>query len=196
MGVTTILRGFKIPIAILDRFLEANSVVATYGYPPFYDQPELDAGSIFLRAKVDAVAGQTKTRIFVPRKEGQIASTYAYVAYAWVMAYAQRQLDLPEDLPDRAPPGFADLRREILSYANDGQEETLQVKRLEEEQKDPTAALFIVVADTREYPLGLYPRKSDMRCDRCDEANFEEWNQRDAHRVEVHGCVHPDLPEF
>ncbi|KAK3296508.1 uncharacterized protein B0H64DRAFT_171468 [Chaetomium fimeti] len=195
MGLTTILRGFKIPVAILDRFLEANNVEPTYGYPPFYSQSELDPASKFLRAKVDAVASQTKTQMFIPQKEGEIQSTYAYIAYAWVVAYAQRQIDLPKDLPDRAPPGFADLRREILGYANDGDEEALQVKRLEEEQEDPTIALFIVMTE-RDFPLRLYPRKSDMRCDRCDETNFEDWPQRNAHRKEVHGCVNSDLPEF
>jgi hypothetical protein len=159
MGLTTILRGFKIPIVILDRFLEANSVEATYGNPPFYARPELDAGSKFLREKVDAIAGQTRTRIFIPEKQREIQSTYAYIAYAWVPPYAQRQLDLLEDLPERAPPGFADLRNELLGYSNGGAEETLQINRSEEGQGDPTAALFIVVSDERNYPLRLYPRK-------------------------------------
>lgn len=159
MGLTAILRGFKIPVAILDRFLEANGVEPTYGYPPFYARTELDAGSKFLREKIAAVAGQTRTRIFIPQKQGHLQSTYAYITYAWVTAYAQRQLNLPEDLPGRAPPGFADLRSELLAYTNGEEEESLQVKRLEEGREDPTAALFIIVADERDYPLRLYPRK-------------------------------------
>jgi hypothetical protein len=159
MGLTTVLRGFKIPVAILDRFLEANRVEPTGGYPPYYNRSELDAGSIFLRAKVDATAGHTRTRIFMPQREGQSHATYAYVAYAWVMVDAQYKLDLLEDLPDRAPPGFAELRNELLGYADGGEEETFQVKRLDEGPGDPTAALFVVVNDERYYSLGLFPRK-------------------------------------
>lgn len=121
MGLTTTLRGVKIPVAILDRFLAANRVEPTYGIPPFYARAELDAGFRFLRAKVDAVAEQTKTCIFMPEKEGRIQAAYTHIACAWVAAYAQRQLDLLDDLPDRAPPNFVDLRRELLGYANAGE---------------------------------------------------------------------------
>jgi hypothetical protein len=168
----TALRGFKVPVAILDRFLEANGVEPTYGYPPFYYNTTWDGeshhyhtelrddGSKFLRAKADAAGGSpTNTRIFVPQAEGQPRSTYAYVAYAWVMVYAQRRLDLVEELPDRAPPGFAELRTEILGCADGGELETLQVKRLEEEGEDPTAALYVIQMYERSYPLGLYARK-------------------------------------
>jgi hypothetical protein len=168
----TALRGFKVPVSILDRYLEAHGVEPTYGYPPFYYNTTWDGqshhyhtelqddGSKFLRAKVDAIAGSpTNTRIFVPQAEGQPRSTHAYVAYAWVMVYAQRRLDLAEELPNRAPPGFAGLRSEILGYADGGELETLQVKRLEEEGDDPTAALYVVKMYERSYPLELYSRK-------------------------------------
>lgn len=45
MGLVTALRGFKIPVAILDRFLEANRVEPTHGNPPFYHRSEPDPGS-------------------------------------------------------------------------------------------------------------------------------------------------------
>ncbi|KAK3290492.1 uncharacterized protein B0H64DRAFT_59494 [Chaetomium fimeti] len=194
MGPITVLRGFKIPVAILDRFLEANRVEPTYGYPPFYHRSEPDAGSRFLREKLQA-AGDTKTRIFIPQLQGELDSTYAYVAYAWVMVYAQRRLELAEELPDRAPPGFAELRVEMLGHANGGDVELLQVRRLEEGVEDPTSALFVVVAEERPYSFQSFPRKSDLRCDRCDVV-VDKWELRQAHRREVHGLEYRDLPEF
>lgn len=32
MGLTTIVRSFKVPVAVLDRFFESNSVMPTFGY--------------------------------------------------------------------------------------------------------------------------------------------------------------------
>ena len=34
MGLITLLRGFKVPIAVLDRFLESHGVEATERIPP------------------------------------------------------------------------------------------------------------------------------------------------------------------
>ncbi|KAK4233303.1 hypothetical protein C8A03DRAFT_38998 [Achaetomium macrosporum] len=182
MGLTTILRGFKVSIAVLDRFLEANRVERTCGYTPSYYRPELDAGSMFLRIKLAAAAGDNKARIFIPQVEAQPRSSYTYVAYAWVMIYAQRKVDLAEDLPDRAPPSFAELRSEILGFANAEDEvEKRQVRRLEGEGEDSTAALFVVVADGQPYSFARFPRKSDLRCDCCDET-FDDSGQRQVHR--------------
>lgn len=44
----TVLRGFKIPVAVLDRFLEANRAEPTDDHPPFYHRSEPDAGSKLL----------------------------------------------------------------------------------------------------------------------------------------------------
>jgi len=76
MGLTTILRGFKIPVAVLDRFLEANGVKPTFGYAPIYDllplpgadRPALDPGSAFLHSRVGGADNQT--RIFIPNRQG------------------------------------------------------------------------------------------------------------------------------
>ena len=159
MGLVTALR-FKIPVAILDRFLEDNRVEPTYSNPPFYHRSEPDPGSKFLRDKLHVAAGDTKTQIFMPELQGELESTYAYVAYAWVMVYAQRQLEPADELPDRAPPGFAELRPEMLGYANGGDVETLQVRRLEECGRDRAAALFVIVADRRPYSFPVFPRKA------------------------------------
>lgn len=175
VGPITVLRGFKIPVAILDRFLEANNAEPTYGNPPWYHRTELDAGSWFLRDKLDAAAAgagaggtittNNNTRIFIPQMRGELDSTYAYVAFAWVMVYAQRKIELADELADRAPPGFAELRREMLGYADGGSDvEMLRVRRLEEGGgegggEDPAAALFVVVAEQRMYSFQHFPRK-------------------------------------
>jgi len=123
MGLTTILRGFKIPVAVLDRFLEANGVKPTFGYAPIYDllplpgadRPALDPQSAFLRRRVGG--GDNQTRIFIPNRQGVAQSTHAYVAYVYVMVLSQREIKLAADLPDRPPPGFGELRTEVLGFA-------------------------------------------------------------------------------
>jgi hypothetical protein len=161
MGLTTILRGFKVPIAILDRFLEFNGVMQTWGYPPMYDRPPLpgsdrptlDPQSAFLRTKL---AATNYIRIFIPNSQGMDQSTHAYVAYAYVMVFSQRQIDLVAELPDQAPPGFAELRSEILGFAKEGEEGLLQVAGMQvREGQDLTSFLFVVVTDEREYPFAV-----------------------------------------
>ena len=39
-GPITVVYGCKIPVAILQRFLETNSVEPTGGYPPFYHRSD------------------------------------------------------------------------------------------------------------------------------------------------------------
>ncbi|KAK4245708.1 hypothetical protein C7999DRAFT_33923 [Corynascus novoguineensis] len=147
MGLTVILRGFKVPIAVLDRFLASNGVEETNGTPPrlFY------------------LPGECTT--------DHARSTYGYVAYAYIMVYSQRMIDHPRDLPEQAPPSFAELRREILGF--------LQVRGVQgAEGKVGANLLFIVVTDEREFPLeGTFMRqlpKSDLRCNCCT-AIFDYW---------------------
>ncbi|KAH6847631.1 hypothetical protein B0I37DRAFT_354352 [Chaetomium sp. MPI-CAGE-AT-0009] len=171
MGLTTILRGFKVPITILDRFFESNGIMQTWGFPPRYnrpplpgaDRPALDPQSAFLRTKLAATGGGgADTRIFIPNRQGQARSTHAYVAYTYIMVFGQRQIDLAVDLPDRAPPGFAGLRSEILGFAREGEDGLLQVAGMQGgEQDDPSTVLFIVVTDDREHPFsGPFMRES------------------------------------
>lgn len=49
-------------------------------------------------------------------------STHAYVSYAYVIVFGQRQIDIADELPDKAPPGFAELRSEILGFAKEEEE--------------------------------------------------------------------------
>lgn len=172
MGLTTILRGFKVPVAVLDRFYESNGVTPTFGYPPTYNRILLpgdiddfsiqDPHSAFLRAKLAATpAGAADTRnqntlVFVPNRQSMAMSTHAYVSYAYVMVFAQREIDVARELPDKAPAGFAELRSEILGFATEDEAELLRVAGMQPaggaEGQDPASMLFIVVTDEREYP--------------------------------------------
>lgn len=122
MGSTTILRGFKVSVAVLDAFLAANSVYETYGTPPFYqDHPDKDPISVLLYTKITAVGGtanKEKFRVIIPSREGHNKSNVAYVTYAWVTVYAHRELQLDDDLPMEVPTGFEELRKEILSFSD------------------------------------------------------------------------------
>ncbi|KAH6855562.1 hypothetical protein B0I37DRAFT_365165 [Chaetomium sp. MPI-CAGE-AT-0009] len=160
MGLTTILRGFKVPVAVLDRFLEANGVKPTFGFAPIYtllsfpgaDRPVLDPGSAFLRNRVGG--GDNQTRIFIPNRQGVAQSTHAYVAYAYVMVLSQRKIKLAADLPDRPPPGFGELRTEMLGLATADERALLEAAGMQpgDESEDPASMLFVVVTDDREYP--------------------------------------------
>jgi hypothetical protein len=84
-----------------------------------------DPHSAFLRTKLAATpAGAADThnqhtRIFIPNREGSAMSTHAYVSYASVIVFCQRQIDVAGELPDKTPPGFAELRSEILGLAEE-----------------------------------------------------------------------------
>lgn len=122
-GSTTLLRGFKVSVAVLDAFLAANGVDETFGTPPFYkDHPDHDPISRLLADKVSAASAttdavdKTRFRVLIPAAEGHSPSAVAYVAHAWATVYAHREIDLDRDLPAGAPPGFAQLRDEVLAF--------------------------------------------------------------------------------
>lgn len=149
MGLTTILRGFKAPIAVLNRFLVSNGVEETYGIPPSLlrvpgsSVPPLDPQATFLRAKLAAAGdANSTTRIFIPQKQGQASSSYGYVSYAYVMVFGQRRIDLAAALPDQAPPGFPELRREILACAEEGEQALLQVAGMHGGEGEDDASLL------------------------------------------------------
>ncbi|KAL2137986.1 hypothetical protein VTI28DRAFT_7688 [Corynascus sepedonium] len=115
------------------------------------------------------------------------------------MVYGQRMVDLARELPNQAPPGFAELRREILGFAEEEEEALLRVAGMQgAEGEDYTSLLFIVVTDEREFPLErTFIRQSDLRCDRCTTV-FDYWfdllyHQRDAHGVESRYSLPVDL---
>lgn len=117
MPLITILRGFKVPLPVLDSFLLAHGIYETEdlcsGIPPSHTG-EPDAVTTLLRNKVGN--GDTKTRVFVPYKMSFDHASHAYIAYDWIMVFAQRKIK-PDELSDTPPAGFEAMRREILSHS-------------------------------------------------------------------------------
>jgi len=72
-----IIRGLKVRVPVLDRFLNANGVEETYGLPPLYNI-DPDKQSRLLRSK--AGGGGTRTRIFILSKLSHNETNFAYVA--------------------------------------------------------------------------------------------------------------------
>jgi hypothetical protein len=136
-----IIRGLKVRVPVLDSFLRANKVDETYGMAPFY-HVDPDEQSQFLRSKVGG--GDTRTRIFVPSKQGHNESNFAYVAYAWEMVYAQKEISLDQQLPAEPPRGWEALKDEILSFSYD-------IDSVWREAGHGKTGLFIIVSDERRY---------------------------------------------
>ncbi|KAL2156147.1 hypothetical protein VTH82DRAFT_892 [Thermothelomyces myriococcoides] len=136
--VTTILRGFKVPVAVLDRFLQANGIDETYGWPPRYNT--LDEPSKLLRTKL----GDAKTRLFIPHRLGHQLSTFAYVAYDWIFVFAQRRI-LPEELLPSPPSGFVELCYEIIRYASEQEREQLRF------QPEDLTAMYVINTEDQSY---------------------------------------------
>lgn len=145
MTLTTILRGFKVPLHVLDAFLIANGIRSETerlcaGFPPLYnDHKGPDALTQLLRSKA---GDANKTQLFIPYKMGFDLASHAYIAYDWIMIFAQRRIKADE-LSEIPPPGFEELRREILSYA--GPEHLLVDDNVYQN------ALYIVSTDERTY---------------------------------------------
>lgn len=123
LGSTTLLRGFKVSISVLDAFLAANCVPETFGTPPFHrDHPDNDSISKLLYSRITEITGtsadQNLFRVVIPSRAPYNASRVAYVTYAWATVYAHREVDLENDLPAAVPEGFEDLRQEILSHGD------------------------------------------------------------------------------
>ncbi|KAG7286691.1 hypothetical protein NEMBOFW57_009002 [Staphylotrichum longicolle] len=160
MGVTTVLRGLRVQVAALDRFLQENGLMPTFGDPPFYD--EVDPASKLIRAKLGDDNDDSKTRLFIPFRKGRKPSDFAYIAYDWITVFAQRHLDLAEELLDRPPPGFAELRCEIMRFADDGEPGQQKVEDL--------SALFVIVTDDAYFPFAEpYLRKVSHWTDGSEE---------------------------
>lgn len=136
-----IIRGLKVRVPVLDRFLDANGVDMTYGLAPFYDV-DPDEQSRLLRSKVGG--GDTRTRIFVPDKRGHNETNFAYVAWAWEMVYAQKEILLGQQLPMDPPMGWAAVKDEILSFGHNTDSSW-------EAAGHGKMGLFIVVSDERPY---------------------------------------------
>lgn len=94
------------------------------------------------------------TRIFIPNRQGSAMTTHAYISYTYVVVFCLRQIDVVGDLLEKAPPGFAELRSEILGFTKEKEEGLLQVAGMQPagEGQDPASMLFILVTDECEYP--------------------------------------------
>lgn len=110
MPTITLLRGFKVPVAVLDAFLRANNLDDTHGMSLLPDQDQ--EISALLAGKMDT----GKARVIIPQREGFSLSHLAYVAFSWLHVFAQREVELEEDLPEIPPPAFLRLKNEILSF--------------------------------------------------------------------------------
>ncbi|ROW00395.1 hypothetical protein VMCG_07335 [Cytospora schulzeri] len=144
---TTILRGFKVPFPVLDAFLKAHDIHESEGlcagFAPFYDQYP-DTVTTLLRNKVGG--GDKKTQVFVPYRKSYDFASCGYIAYDWIMVFAQRNIK-PGELADTPPVGFEELRREILSYCK-GNEPLIDDPRYQN-------GLYVVITDERPF----FPRE-------------------------------------
>lgn len=112
--VVSIVRGLKIHIRVLDRFLYNNGCHTTKGYPPFYKE-DPDEFSTLLRSRFSGDC--MRTRLFIPARTGHNKSKFGYIAWAYEMVYAQKEVRPEEDLPVDPPEGFDALKNEILSFS-------------------------------------------------------------------------------
>lgn len=140
MVAVTLLRGFRVSVSTLDAFLAANGVDETYGAPPFTeDHPDNDVISVLLHSKLGFEADPQKmARVIIPQRKDMNRSAVAYVAYAWVMAYAHREIDPDTDLPLHPPAEFEALRNEILEFGD---------KNTETLASEGKLGLFLVTTD-------------------------------------------------
>ncbi|KAK4238520.1 hypothetical protein C8A03DRAFT_15017 [Achaetomium macrosporum] len=190
MVLATVLRGFKIPLIMLNRFLDVNGEAHIDNKYLSDDLSDFDDAAALLSTKL---GHDTNIRIFIPHLEDHDESEYVYVAYAWVTAYAQRKIDMARELPDTPPPGFAELRHEILE-----EESLLQVEGCRgQEGEDISAALYVIVAEDTKFPVWKpFLRDSDLKCALCEQT-VDDWHDLQDHRIVFHGYVETDaLPHF
>ncbi|KAK4202882.1 hypothetical protein QBC40DRAFT_319559 [Triangularia verruculosa] len=176
MGSTSILRGCRVSISILVDFLDANIHHRTYGTPSFYqDHPDKDPISklLFLRVSAD----KNTFRVLIPSVEG------------WeVTVTAHRELKLADDLPEEVPPGFGELRRDILSFGTGDDEE------------DGKMAVYMATTNqSRGFHVSSWIRDNPQYCDQCEavfESSAEEMAcfKRRQQRCEVYGSSEPACP--
>ncbi|KAG8165847.1 hypothetical protein KVR01_004399 [Diaporthe batatas] len=173
--VVAIIRGLKVHIRVLDRFLYNNGCHDTKGYPPFYEE-DPDEFSTLLRSRLSG--NNSRTRLFIPARTDNDQSKFGYVAWAYNMVYAQKEVRLEEDLPMDPPEGWDALKDEILSFS------TSEDTTLEAFGHGKTG-IFVIVCEERSYtPLSIHQRPS--HCDQC-EAVLDSFIDRQSHRIMEHG---------
>lgn len=146
----TALRGFRVRLSTLDKFLFANGNVhgAENGFAPLYhfDKPEgPDEISALLRAKA---GGDSGILYVVPAAEGHDITPYVYVAHQYRHVYSQLRITSQDPPEQPVPPGFEQLREEILGYrasAGDGASQGI-------DEEDGVMGLYIVYTEGRSAP--------------------------------------------
>ncbi|KAK4139050.1 uncharacterized protein C8A04DRAFT_16209 [Dichotomopilus funicola] len=214
MPITTVLRGFKIPIPVLDRFLESNGVYPTEGIPPIYDRvlarpdpniPTIDPFVALIRSKLTSFSPEAaasfhnqNAHVFIAEHGGLPRAKHAYVAYAYLMVFAQRQLDLARDLPEQAPPGWRELREEMMGFATAEDEGLMNSPGVQAtvERQDSATGLFVVSTEERDFPETEHSfRDSDRKCNVCGD-DLGGWFNLQGHKKQVHGMsIKRALPE-
>lgn len=151
-GTNTVtgLRGFKIRLTTLDRFLIANGKVhgAANGFAPLYDfdKPEgPDEISALLRAKAGGGSG---ILYVVPAAEGHDFTPYVYVAYQYRHVYSQLRITPLDPPKEPVPVGFEQLRQEIFGFRASSHDAAAQ----EAGEEDGAMGLYIVYTEERSSP--------------------------------------------
>jgi hypothetical protein len=169
MVQVTILRGFKMPIAVLNAFLnsaarEDNVENSDRLVINPSENADLEEVSEFLSNRFHmchSLEDYCPLRAFIPHRGDHDPPDHAYIAYASITAYAQRKIDLARELPDKPPAGFADFRREILSGSTIRHQPLLQVEGCcrgwEGEVEDLSAGLYVLVNEDQENPPARGP---------------------------------------
>jgi hypothetical protein len=92
--------------------------------------------------------GSGEARIFIPQREGFSPSMFAYVAFCWVHAFAQYELQLEDSLPEIPPAGFEELKQEMLA-----------VTAVSQNDAAAKIGLYLVYTSNRNWaPQELYDR--------------------------------------
>lgn len=146
--LVAIIRGLKVHVRVLDKFLDSNGCHKTFGCAPFYNE-DPDEFSILLRSKLSD--HNTSTRLFIPWRTTHDRSKFGYIAWAYEMVYAQREVLLEENFPAEPPAGWDTLRDEILSFST-------SEDAIWKASGHGKTGLFVVVCDERSY----YPPSTEQ----------------------------------
>lgn len=141
-NLVTALRGFKIRTATLDKYLidrgkPAGTNSATI--PPYYDYDTNGNATDEISEVLRASSSISSVLFVMPSVEGHDRSSWAYVTYSCAHIYAQRHIT-PQDPDEQVPPGFEELRQDVLKYSSRSEED------------EGLMGLFVVITEARPGP--------------------------------------------
>lgn len=147
--VVVIIRGLKVDIRVLDRFLYNNGCHRTHSCPPFYDK-DPDEFSPLLRSRLGG--NNARTRLFIAARTDHNRSSFVYITWAYEMVYAQKEVRPQEDLPADPPEKWDALKNENISF-------TGSKDAISEGSGHGKTGIFVIVCETRSYiPLSIRQR--------------------------------------